>query len=72
MQEAVGILRGPEEELRDSASDRLSQDGSADIGRNPFVFGDPEMAEDGGFVRQGQGILPLTTVEEPVWVDVHW
>ena len=71
MQSIVGILRRPEEELRDSASDRVSQDGGTDVGSNPFVFGDPEMTDDGSFVRQSQRILLTTPVEEPVWVDVH-
>src|SRR6516165_2888474 len=71
MQSIVGILRRPEEELRDSASDRVPQDGGTDVGSNPFVFGDPEMADDGSFVRQSQRILLSAPVEKPVWVDVH-
>jgi hypothetical protein len=57
--------------LRDSASDRVSQDGGSDIGSNSVVFGDPEMADDGSFIRQSQRILLSAPVEEPVWVDIH-
>jgi hypothetical protein len=71
MQSIVGILRRPKEELRDSTADRLSQDGGTDVGRNPFVFGDPEMADDGSLVRQSQRILLSAPVEEPVWIDIH-
>jgi hypothetical protein len=37
----------------------------------PSYFGDPEMADDSGFVRQGQRILLSAAAEEPVWIDVH-
>jgi hypothetical protein len=71
MQSIAGILCGPNEKLRDSTADRLSQDGGSDVGSDPFVFGDPEMADDGNFVRQSQRILSSAPVEEPVRVDVH-
>ena len=71
MQGVVGILRRPEEELRNGASDRVPQDGGTDIGSNTIVFGNPEMADDRGFVCQGQRILLSAAVEEPIWVDVH-
>jgi len=71
MQNVVGILRRPEEELRDGATDRVPQDGGTDVGSNPFVFGDPEMTDDGSFVQQRQCILVSAPVEEPVWIDVH-
>ena len=71
MQRVVGILCRPKEELRDGASDWVPQDRGADVGSNPFVFGDPEMSDNGGFVRQSQRILLSAAVEEPVWVYVH-
>jgi len=49
--------------------------GSLKVGRghstNSFVFGDPEMADDGGFVRQSHRILLSPSVEDPLWIDVH-
>jgi hypothetical protein len=71
MQSIVGILRRPEEELKHNTSNRVSQDGGTDVGSNALVFGDPEMADDGSFIRQSQRILLSAPVEEPVWVDIH-
>jgi len=66
MHRIVCILRGLHR-----ASDRVPQNGGTDVSANSFVFGDPEMADDSGFVRQSLCILLSAVVEEPIWIDVH-